>query len=336
MTKNNILITGCAGLFGINFSNHLLKKGYKIIGLDNLSGGYKENLPKHENFTFIKTDIWNDSNLDQIFTKHNIGYVYHFAVYAAAGYSPFVREFNYTNNLMVSAALINTSIRTNIEKFIFLSSMEIYGNATPPFTEEMAESSKPETPYGIAKRAVELDLEAANIHHGLKYTIIRPHNVQGVNQNIWDRYRNVLGIFIRKSLTGEDLLVHGDGSQIRAFSDVDYYMEPLEIIMNAYNKETFNIGADKPSAVLELAKIVQKIAMEEDNTEINIKHAEARNEVHAAFCDHSKAKSLLGFNDETDLEILSRKMYIWAKGQPKRNIKKIKPEVNKGLYSFWK
>lgn len=333
--NGKILVTGVAGLLGANFARHLLEKDHTVLGFDDLSGGYKEYLPEHPNFCFEKTSIWNEDLLDVMFSHHNIEYVYHFAAYAAAGYSPFVRELNYTNNIMVSAALINTSIRTNIKKFIFASSMEVYGNQMPPFTEEDAGHGWPETPYGIAKLAIEMDLEAAYQFHGLEYAIVRPHNVHGIYQNIWDRYRNVIGIFIRKALAGEDLTVYGNGSQKRAFSDVDYYMEPFEKLMYAHSGHTFNIGADQPTTILELAQSVQKVAME-DGITIEIRHAEPRKEVHEAYCDHDKAEAMLGFKDGTDLEALIRKMYAWAKTQPVREVKKIRPEIEKGLYSYWK
>lgn len=183
--------------------------------------------------------------------------------------------------------------------------------------------------------AVELDLKSANLTHGLDYAIVRPHNVHGIYQNIWDRYRNVIGIFIRKALNGEDLVIYGDGQQMRAFSDVDYYNEPFEKLMTNYPGETFNIGADKPTTILELAKTVQNVASEYGNRP-NIVFAEPRNEVKVAYCDHTKAKNLLGFEDKTDLRWLIKKMYLWAQGQPNRKVKKMEVEIQKGLYSYWK
>lgn len=213
------------------------------------------------------------------------------------------------------------------------NSMTVYGDQTPPFTEEMG--YKPSDPYAIAKMAVELDLKDAYERHGLNYAVVRPHNVHGIYQNIWDRYRNVIGIFIRRALNGEDLLVYGDGKQVRAFSDVKYYMKPMEKLIKEHPGETFNIGADKPTTILELAEIVQKVAFE-DGKSVKIKHKEPRNEVKVAYCDHTKAKKLLGFEDQTKLEELIKEMYFWAKEQPNRKVKKMKKEVKKGLYSYWK
>ena len=338
--QKKILVTGAAGLLGANFVRHLLSKGHIVIGVDDLSGGYREFLPDKNtpNWHFYPFKI-SEILVDE--TMEGVDCVYHFAAMPAAGLSPFIREHNYRENIMESAALINAAIRENVKRFIFTSSMEVYGSEQPPFVETM--TPRPETPYGIAKYAVEMDLESAYMYHGLEYRIVRPHNVHGIYQNIWDRYRNVIGIFIRQALAGEDITVFGDGLQVRAFSDVEFYMDPLEKLMTdnvkidtyAKNSWYWNIGADKPTTILELAKIVQKVAKEHGNN-INIVHKEPRKEVANAHCNHDKAKADLDFEDCTDLEQLVRKMYAWAKEQKPRPVKTVKYELEKGIYSYWK
>jgi len=333
--RTTILVTGAAGLFGANFSRHLLQSNYNVVGVDNLSGGCVDHLPEHKHFIFIQTSLLDESELVRIIKHNNVKFVYHFAAFAAAGFSPFVRKHNYLNNIMAPATLINACVTTNIKKIIFTSSMEIYGNLEPPFTEESSKAAVPETPYGIAKRAIELDLKSAKKFHGLDYSIIRPHNYHGIYQNIWDRYRNVIGIFIVKTLNDENLSIFGDGNQTRAFSDIKYCMDPLEKLLFQGSEETYNIGTDKPTKIIDLALLVQKIAREYEHN-ISIEHLEPRKEVKFAFCDHSKAKRELEFVDKTDLEELVRKMYSWAVLQPNRKIKNHDPEITNGLYSYWK
>src|SRR5690606_14307341 len=98
------------------------------------------------------------------------------------------------------------------------SSIAVYGSAPPPMTEDM--TPQPEDPYGIAKYAVEQDLRQAWQMFGLPYTIFRPHNVYGERQNVADRYRNVIGIFMNQIMTGKALTVFGDGEQSRGFTYV--------------------------------------------------------------------------------------------------------------------
>jgi UDP-glucose 4-epimerase len=326
-----ILITGIAGLLGAHLHRHLLNKGHTIIGIDDLSGGYIEFLSDRlDNLVFYQSKLGED-DISHIFETHKPDVVYHLAAYAAEGLSPFVRCYNYKNNVIASAAIVNECIKHNC-KLIYTSSMAVYGNQPAPYTEDM--DPKPVDPYGTAKYAVELDIKQANDLFGMRYTIIRPHNVLGVYQNIWDRYRNVIGIFIRKVLNKEPLLVYGDGEQTRAFSDVQFYMEPFEKLIDAHDSETFNIGADKHWTINHVAELVQRVAISRGHA-CGILHGEPRHEVKHAYCDHAKAKSMLGFEDKTDLEQLVQSMFVWAEQEPKRKVKTMQYEIDKNIYSYW-
>jgi len=327
-----IFVTGCAGLLGANYTRHLLAHGHEVIGIDDLSGGYKAFLPKGEKFTFAKFDLERRKKVVELFEEHKPEVLLHFAAYAAEGLSPFIRNFNYRNNLICSANLINECIAHNT-KFIFTSSMAVYGEQEPPFTED--KRPQPIDPYGIAKYAVECDLKLAHEQFGLRYNIVRPHNVLGIYQNIWDKYRNVIGIFIRKTLNGEPILVYGDGEQTRAFSDIKYYMEPFDKLLTDYDGEIFNIGADKHFTLNEVAEAVQKIG-KKYGYEVPIEHGEPRHEVKHAYCDHTKAKTMLDFMDETNLDELIENMFVWAMKQPNRKVKKMEYEVTKDIYDYWK
>lgn len=335
MKKEKILITGVAGLLGSHLSTHLLNKGYDVIGIDNLTGGYLEFIDERliKNKKFYKIDLNDTKSLDKIFKKHKIDYVYHFAAYAAEGLSPFMRNFNYTNNILASVNVINNCIKYNIKKIIFTSSMGVYGKGHPPYKE--SQTPEPEDPYGIAKYAIEMDLKQAYEQFNLNYSIVRPHNVIGVKQNIWDMYRNVVGIWIRESINKRPINVYGDGKQKRAFSDIKYYIEPLEILLNSSNGEIFNIGAENEYELKAVAKLVQKVAREFGYSP-EIKHLEPRIEVKNAYSDHTKAKKLLKFKDGTDIETTIREMFAWAIKQPKRKIKKMDYEIDKNIYSYWK
>ena len=326
-----ILITGIAGLLGSHLHRHLLNKGHTVIGIDDLSGGYREFLSKNLDLVFYQRILGSDSIAD-IFEIHKPDVVYHLAAFAAEGLSPFVRCFNYQNNIIASASVINQCIKHNC-KLIYTSSMAVYGDQEPPFNEDM--EPRPVDPYGIAKYAVEMDIKQANKQFGLRYNIVRPHNVLGIYQNIWDKYRNVIGIFIRQVLNQQPITVYGDGNQTRAFSDVEYYMEPFEKLLDGFDGEIFNIGADKYFTINEVAEIVKKIALKH-GYESSITHLEARDEVKHAYCHHAKAQNLLQFKDETNLENLVDKMFDWAKNQPNRIVQKMQYEIQKNIYSYWK
>ena len=192
-----IFVTGCAGLLGANYTRHLLANGHHVVGIDDLSGGYKAFVAKGENFEFKKFNLERRKKVVELFEEHNPDVLVHFAAYAAEGLSPFIRNFNYRNNLICSANLINECINHKT-KMIFTSSMAVYGGQQTPFTED--KQPQPIDPYGVAKYAVECDLKMAQEQFGLRYNIVRPHNVLGRYQNIWDRYRNVIGRRIKYSV----------------------------------------------------------------------------------------------------------------------------------------
>mgnify|MGYP001614934860 CR=1 FL=1 len=327
-----VLITGVCGLIGSHLSRYLLEKDYKVYGIDDLSGGYEDNLPFGERFRFYCGSVTDKKWFDAIFESITPDYVYHFAAYAAEGLSPFIRNFNYTNNLIGSVNVINNCVKFN-SKIIFTSSMAVYGKGTPPFHED--DMPNPVDPYGIAKYAVEMDIKQAHDQFGLRYSIVRPHNIIGIYQNIWDKYRNVIGIWIRLVLKGEPITIFGDGTQKRAFSDVKFYMEPLEKLMEQGDGEIFNLGADKEYPIKEVAHVLGFLGAESGFSSTT-KYLEKRHEVKDAFCSHAKAKALLDFKDETNLQETIREMFEWAKTQPDREVKVMDYEIDKNMYDYWK
>lgn len=345
MRKATVLVTGCAGMIGANFTRYLLRLGYRVIGFDDLSGGYEDylpsisDMPSCDSFEFWPIDLslpGSINHISEVVEANNSKPIacFHFAAYAAEGLSPFIRHYNYTNNVLSSMNIINLCIEHDI-KLIFTSSMAVYGDRKVPFHESTTPS--PIDPYGIAKYAVELDMKIAGEQHGLRYNIIRPHNVIGIYQNIWDKYRNVVGIFIRKAIDNEPLLIYGDGNQTRAFSDVKFCFEPFEKLMltDTYDGEIFNIGSDKHWTINQLAEIVSSVS-EDFGIKTQVKYGEPRHEAYNAYCDHSKAQEWLGLEDDTDLKALVKEMFEWALKQPKREVKKMSYEVIKGMYEYWK
>ncbi|MEQ8521146.1 MAG: NAD-dependent epimerase/dehydratase family protein, partial [Vicingaceae bacterium] len=211
--NSTILVTGAAGFIGSHVCDHLLSQGNQVVALDDLSGGFRDNV--NEKAEFVKGSITDVALINELFAKHKFEYVFHLAAYAAEGLSHFIRNFNYHNNLIGSINLINASVNAGTVKcFVFTSSIAVYGHNQLPMKEETVPA--PEDPYGIAKYAVEQDLRAAKEMFGLDSMIFRPHNVYGERQNIGDPYRNVVGIFMNQIMQGKKLTIFGDGSQSRA------------------------------------------------------------------------------------------------------------------------
>ena len=172
---NTSLVTGGAGFIGAHVTNHLIESGHRVVVLDDLRGGFLENVnPKA---VFVRGSVTDHDLISSIFTQYKFDYIFHLAAYAAEGLSHFIRRFNYENNLIGSINLINNSVINKVKCFVFASSIAVYGKGQLPMHE--GQKPEPEDPYGIAKYAVELDLKAAREMFGLNYIIFRPHNVYG-------------------------------------------------------------------------------------------------------------------------------------------------------------
>jgi UDP-glucose 4-epimerase len=330
--KETILITGVAGLIGSRFADWVVlnQPNIEIVGIDDLSGGYIENI--NPLVTFYKIDCCS-IELKNIFQKHKPKYVFHFAAYAAEGLSPFIRTYNYTNNLLSTANIVNHCINNEVKRLIFTSTMAVYGHGIGGvFDEEMLRN--PIDPYGVAKAACERDIEIANEQHGLDYCILRPHNVYGLKQNIWDKYRNVLGIWMYYKLNNQPLTIFGDGSQKRSFSFIDDCLEPIwnSAIFDTASKQIINIGGIKEHTIKESAEIMRSVIDGGD-----IVYLEKRHEVHTAIPTYEKSMSILNYKHKTDLQEGLEHMWKWAQEQPKRErFVWGQYEIEKGIYSYWK
>ncbi len=255
-----VLITGIAGLLGSRLADWIVENHpeYDIIGIDDLSGGYEENI--NHKVTFYNINLNNSNELKSIFKKHQPTHVFHFAAYAAEGLSPFIRTFNYQNNLVATANVVNECIRHDVKRLVFTSTMAVYGHGEGGiFHEDMRRN--PIDPYGVAKAACERDIEIANEQHGLDYCIIRPHNVYGAKQNIWDKYRNVLGIWMYYHMEGKPITIFGDGTQQRAFSYIDDSLEPLfnAAVEPKASKQIINLGGIHEYTINEAADTLLEV-----------------------------------------------------------------------------
>jgi UDP-glucose 4-epimerase len=343
--QGTALVTGAAGFIGAHVTRALLAEGrVHVVALDDLSGGFRDNLP--DGTEFIEGSVADADLVRRVFATHRITHVFHLAAYAAEGLSHFIRRFNYTNNVIGSVNLVNEAVRHEVECFVFTSSIAVYGPIPSPMRE--GDRPMPEDPYGVAKLAVELDLAAAERMFGLPYVVFRPHNVYGEYQNLGDPYRNVIGIFMNQIMQGEPMSIFGDGTQQRAFSYVGDIVPAIARspwVPEARN-QVFNIGAERPYTVLELARTVGAAMGAPGHP---IQHFEARHEVHTAYSDHSKAARVFGSGGpwgsggpggvvaQTTLDAGVQRMAAWARtvgaraGKPFEGV-----EIARNLPARWR
>ena len=345
MTKT-VLITGVAGLLGARLADWILENqpDVEVIGIDDMSGGFASNVDNE--VTLYDVDCTED--IEFIFQSHRPDVVYHFAAYAAECMSPFIRRFNYRNNLEATANVVNNCIKYEVQRLVFTSSMAVYGPGNPPFHE--LDVPSPVDPYGIAKYACEMDIQVAGNQHGLDWCIIRPHNVYGRKQNIWDPYRNFIGICMYKVLVGDPITIYGDGLQERAFSYIDDSLEPMWKAGTdpRASRQIINLGGVHEYTIAEAAEAVVTTANELYERgwwtmkkpwiqTPQIIHLPPRDEVRLAYSTFQKSIDLLDFEHETDLEDGIHDMWLWVLDEPARErIGGPSYEVEDGLYPYWR
>lgn len=324
-----ILVTGVAGLIGSTFAKFLLREGeHEVLGVDDLSCGLSSNVPT--GLPFWNISIGKDP-LDDLFSFEKPDVVYHFAAYAAECLSPFIRHYNYMNNVVATADVVTACIKHNVQRLVFTSSMAVYGDGDPPFTE--SDDCHPIDPYGVAKFACEQDIKIAGTQHDLDWCILRPHNVYGPGQVCNQKFRNVFGIWMNKIKVGEPLLVYGDGSQTRAFSYVDDIMIPMYLagVSPQASKQVINIGGSAPTSILTAAQVLTEVAGSG-----KIEFAEARHEVHQAWCTVAKSKDLLGYRDIVTLRMGLEWMWQWFITHEQEESGYPVFELEDGLPSYWR
>lgn len=332
MKQKIILVTGSAGFMGSWLVNELLNRKHLVIGIDNLSGG--NNSINHKNYIFHKIDLRNFDELENIFDDHNPEIIFHLAAYAAEGqsiYSPAaINDINLRsmNNLLVNA------VNYSVERFVFTSSMAVYGTNMYLLPFEEDSWRLPEDPYGCGKAYCERMLEIFYKLHGLEYCILRPHNVYGERQNITDPYRNVLGIWINQIMRNKRPTIYGDGRQTRAFS---YIKDITSALANAgfYERaknEIINLGNNEIVSINQACELLLAIT----ESKLKPKYLPARKEVKDAYCTIEKSKRLLDYKIKYNLERGLENMWKWAKKVgPKEPTYTLPIEIEKGCPKIW-
>lgn len=318
-----ILVTGSAGFMGSHLVDNLANYGHTVYGIDDLSGGYIENVSTVAKKTFFNINLRNKKKTANFINSVKPKIIYHLAASAREGLSQFSPLEHTENNYNAYLNLLVPAINNKVQRIVLCSSMAVYGDQKPPFDETMPR--KPVDIYGVAKSAMEEATEIMADVYNFEYVILRPHNVYGPRQNLADPYRNVVAIFINSLLRNKPFYIYGDGEQKRAFSYIDDITPPLVkagLTPNVHG-EIINIGPEREYSINHLAKLVLK----EFNSSLEpIYLADRPREVKEAFCSSKKAEALLGFKAATSFEKGIEVMVSWAQSRGF-----MKPKYNKTL-----
>jgi UDP-glucose 4-epimerase len=306
-SKKKILVTGAAGFLGSHLSEQLSNLGHEVIGIDNMLGGYEDNIPK--NIKFHNIDCCDFEKIKVVMKDINV--VYHCAATAHEGLSVF-SPFEITkNNYLASVSIFTAAVNQRVDRIVFCSSMARYGSQQTPFHEKM--KPQPVDPYAISKVASEEVLKNLCDLNNIEWVIAVPHNIIGPRQKYDDPFRNVVSIMINRMLQGKAPIIYGDGEQSRCFSYIDDCLSCLLPMLDQknLNKQTINIGPDEEFVTInKIAEICSNI------TGINLEpiHKKDRpKEVKHATCSADKARDLLNYKTTVTLKDGIQKTYNYIK-----------------------
>lgn len=294
--KTTYFITGVAGFLGSHLAEALLKDGHRVIGVDNLIGGYLDNVPA--GVEFYAHDCADRDFIFKIMKDTEV--VYHCAATAHEGLSVFSPHLITQNTYGNTVSVLSAAIANKVKRFVYCSSMARYGTQpTFPFTEDM--QPLPQDPYGIAKYAAELTVRELCETHGVEYVIAVPHNIIGPRQKYDDPYRNVASIMINLMLQGRQPVIYGDGLQSRSFSFVKDVVSPL-IKMGTLPEpvgHVINVGPDDEFTTI--GELAVEIARQLDFPLNPTYMPDRPREVKHASCSADKARALLDYKTTMSL-----------------------------------
>jgi len=308
MTQSlRVLITGVAGFLGSHLAEKLADMKHSVVGIDNMIGGYRDNVPK--NIEFHEVDCCDLKKIKKIIKGVDV--VYHCAATAHEGLSVFSPYEITKNNYLASISIFTAAVNEKVKRIIFCSSMARYGDQRTPFTENM--KPKPVDPYAISKVAAEEVLANLCELNGIEWVVAVPHNIIGPRQKYDDPFRNVISIMLNRMLQGKAPIIYGDGEQKRCFSYIDDCLTCMIPMLDQknLNKQIINIGPDE-----EFVTINKVAEICSNTTGINLKPIYKRDrprEVKHALCSSDKARKFLDYKTKTNLDVGIKKTYEYIK-----------------------
>ena len=302
-----VLITGVAGFLGSHLAEKLADMKHSVVGIDNMIGGYRDNVPK--NIEFHEVDCCDLKKIKKIIKGVDV--VYHCAATAHEGLSVFSPYEITKNNYLASISIFTAAVNEKVKRIIFCSSMARYGDQKTPFTENM--KPKPVDPYAISKVAAEEVLANLCELNGIEWVVAVPHNIIGPRQKYDDPFRNVISIMLNRMLQGKAPIIYGDGEQKRCFSYIDDCLTCMIPMLDQknLNKQIINIGPDE-----EFVTINKVAEICSNTTGINLKPIYKKDrprEVKHALCSSDKARKFLDYKTKTNLDVGIKKTYEYIK-----------------------
>ena len=296
-----ILITGHTGLLGSNLAQALTEEGHEVKGISRRTG----------------VDLLDKELTAQIIEVWRPDYVFHLAANAAESRGQVSPQDMTERNLNIFLNVLVPSINVKVKRFIYISSVAVYGDVEVPYSED--DIPKPKDVYGVNKLACEQILKILAKVHNFDYTIFRPHNIYGPHQDMSNPYKNVVALFMRSIMEDQEVTIFGEGKMRRAFSYVDDVVDVLTASLGeSFKNQTLNVGSAVEMDIATLLSEIEEIA----GKKAKVKSLPARpQEIYNFLPSHKKLNTLYDYN-ETPLSEGLRKTWDFI------NLPEVVKEIN--------
>jgi len=295
------LVTGGAGFIGSHLVELLMRKGFSVRVLDNLSTGRLENIREHLNdpqFRFVRGDIRDRQSVEEAI--RGVQAVFHLAAITSVPYSVKHPEITRQVNVEGTRKLLEACLRGGAERFIFVSSCAVYGEPEYLPVDE-GHPTRPVSPYAESKLEAENLCREFQERYGLRTTVIRPFNVYGPGMRN-DQYGGVIARFIERLRLGKPPVIYGDGEQTRDFVHVEDAVRAMVLALESRKAvgRTFNVATGAPTSINRLAQLLIELHGADG---IEAKHRKARaGDVRYSYADIQEARDVLGFEPRISLK----------------------------------
>ncbi|MFO0416847.1 MAG: SDR family NAD(P)-dependent oxidoreductase [Pseudomonadota bacterium] len=309
-----VLVTGGAGFIGSHVSEALLKRGDRVVCIDNINDYYpvaykRENLEllsKYPSFSFVEGDISDRSLVDDLFEREGFTHLAHLA--ARAGVRPSIDDpYVYQQaNVQGTLNLLQAAVGKGLENLVITSSSSVYGNSRAiPFREDDSATDRPISPYAATKKATEVLSHTYHSLYGLNINVVRPFTVYGPR----GRPDMAPWLFIELAVNGKKIRKFGDGSTRRDYTYIDDFVRGfVSAIDRPLGFEIFNLGNSATVSLNDALDVVRSVT----GRELLIEQLPMQpGDVEVTNADVSKARSLLGYDPATSFAQGMGNFYKW-------------------------
>lgn len=301
------LVTGAAGFIGSAIADKLLKKGHSVVTIDNFSTGKRSNIP--DECILIENNCQNPEILSDL-SQFHFDAILHIAGQSSGEISFENPIYDLQTNTQSTLLLLDYARKIGCNKFIYASSMSVYGDQLNPFVNELVLPS-PKSFYAVGKLASEQYMKIY-ANYGIQSTALRFFNIYGAGQNLENLKQGMISIYLAQAMDNHHIVIKGTGDRFRDFVYIDDAVSAVLLALerSGNNFEIYNVSSCTKTTVSDVVTMIKKLLP----YSISVKYTHGTpGDQHGVYGDNSKIKNDLGWEPSVNFEEGMRMMVSWAK-----------------------